>query len=101
MLMKLFKHEWKDSWKLMTVLCVVVVALSALGAILFHDYGTIMDRLNMNDSDALDMMFAVGGMGYVCDSAADGFDHLFLCAFLQKSVYRSGLSHAYPSREQA
>ncbi len=65
MLMKLFKHEWKDSWKLMTVLCVVVVALSALGAILFHDYGTIMDRLNMNDSDALDMMFAVGGMGYV------------------------------------
>lgn len=65
MLMKLFKHEWKDCWKLMTVLCAVVAALSALGAVLFHDYGTIMDRINMNDSDALDMMFAAGVMGYI------------------------------------
>ncbi|MCR5507407.1 MAG: hypothetical protein K6F34_01840 [Lachnospiraceae bacterium] len=36
MLKKLFLHEWKDSWKIMTLLSAAVLVLSLIGAFLFQ-----------------------------------------------------------------
>ncbi len=49
MLGKLIYHEWKDSWKLMTILNGVVIVLSVLGVI-FAATGNIADLFRRNDA---------------------------------------------------
>ena len=45
MLGKLFAHEWKDSWKLMTIMNITVLALSAVGAVFFHRNSSLVKPL--------------------------------------------------------
>ena len=66
MLGKLFKHEWKATWKLMVIMNAAVIVLSALGAVFFYRNSSavkpLFDSLERNDNG--DTLYMLACMGY-------------------------------------
>ena len=52
MLGKLFVHEWKASWKLMAIMNITVLVLSAIGAVFFHRNSSFVKPLFESLEDA-------------------------------------------------
>lgn len=57
MLKKLFKHEWKDTWKMLGIMNVVVLIFSFLGTLIFNEDLFLM--ADVNEYVALGIMFYV------------------------------------------
>ena len=65
MLGKLFKHEWKATWKLMVIMNAAVLVLSALGAVFFYRNSAVVKPLfdsleRTKDGDTLYMLACMG-----------------------------------------
>jgi hypothetical protein len=67
MLGKLFKHEWKATWKLMVIMNAAVIVLSALGVVFFYRNSSavkpLFDSLERNDNG--DTLYMLACMGYL------------------------------------